>query len=167
MFEAVAGHVRRGRRGLLRSAQKVRAFVEAIATEAEARPHFPPIWFREIAERHPPGWANGAHISRPSRRSLDYQGGHRRGAVSAGEPGAGALEIGALLLLRQRPAAPAARPRRHSRRGVGVARRGRRARAAGRPDRIGRTDEHEHRPSARVSGAPGREPVGRGLQRPR
>ena len=29
---------------------KVRAFVEAIAREAEARPHFPPIWFREIAE---------------------------------------------------------------------------------------------------------------------
>jgi AcrR family transcriptional regulator len=29
---------------------KVRAFVEAIAREADARPHFPPIWFREIAE---------------------------------------------------------------------------------------------------------------------
>ena len=29
---------------------KIRAFVEAIAREAEARPHFPPIWFREIAE---------------------------------------------------------------------------------------------------------------------
>src|SRR5688572_22753237 len=29
---------------------KIRAFVEAIAHEAEARPHFPPIWFREIAE---------------------------------------------------------------------------------------------------------------------
>src|SRR6188768_3304644 len=29
---------------------KVRAYVAAIATEAEARPHFPPIWLREIAE---------------------------------------------------------------------------------------------------------------------
>ena len=29
---------------------KIRAFVEAIAREAEARPHFPPIWFREVAE---------------------------------------------------------------------------------------------------------------------
>jgi TetR/AcrR family transcriptional regulator len=29
---------------------KVRAFVEAIAAEAQARPHFPPIWLREIAE---------------------------------------------------------------------------------------------------------------------
>jgi TetR/AcrR family transcriptional regulator len=29
---------------------KIRSFVQAIASEAEARPHFPPIWFREIAE---------------------------------------------------------------------------------------------------------------------
>jgi len=29
---------------------KVRAFIDAIAREAEARPHFPPIWLREIAE---------------------------------------------------------------------------------------------------------------------
>jgi TetR/AcrR family transcriptional regulator len=30
--------------------EKIRAYVEAIAAEAEARPHFPPIWLREIAE---------------------------------------------------------------------------------------------------------------------
>ena len=35
--------------------KKSRQFVAAIAAEAEARPHFPPIWFREIAE-------GGAHI---------------------------------------------------------------------------------------------------------
>src|SRR5258708_34885633 len=29
---------------------KIRAYIQAIATEAEARPHFPPIWLREIAE---------------------------------------------------------------------------------------------------------------------
>jgi AcrR family transcriptional regulator len=29
---------------------KIRAFVAAIAAEAQARPHFPPIWLREIAE---------------------------------------------------------------------------------------------------------------------
>jgi AcrR family transcriptional regulator len=29
---------------------KIRGYVEAIATEAEARPHFPRIWLREIAE---------------------------------------------------------------------------------------------------------------------
>jgi TetR/AcrR family transcriptional regulator len=31
-------------------ADKVRGYVAAIAAEADARPHFPPIWLREIAE---------------------------------------------------------------------------------------------------------------------
>jgi TetR/AcrR family transcriptional regulator len=35
--------------------QKLRDYVAAIAREAEARPHFPPIWLREIAE-------GGAHV---------------------------------------------------------------------------------------------------------
>lgn len=30
--------------------ERIRRFVEAIALEAEARPHFPPIWCREIAD---------------------------------------------------------------------------------------------------------------------
>jgi len=30
--------------------EKIRRYVEAIAAAAEARPHFPPIWLREIAE---------------------------------------------------------------------------------------------------------------------
>jgi AcrR family transcriptional regulator len=30
--------------------EKIRRYVAAIASEAEARPHFPPIWLREIAE---------------------------------------------------------------------------------------------------------------------
>jgi len=34
---------------------KIRDYVAAIAREAEARPHFPPIWLREIAE-------GGAHV---------------------------------------------------------------------------------------------------------
>src|SRR5262249_13988064 len=29
---------------------KIRAYVAAIAAEAQARPHFPPIWLREVAE---------------------------------------------------------------------------------------------------------------------
>ena len=29
---------------------KIRAYIAAIAIEADARPHFPPIWLREIAE---------------------------------------------------------------------------------------------------------------------
>ena len=55
MFEAVAVRVDEASRTDARAEDKVRAFVEAIATEAEARPHFPPIWFREIAE-------NGTHL---------------------------------------------------------------------------------------------------------
>jgi AcrR family transcriptional regulator len=55
MFEAVAVRVEEASRMDSRPDVKVRAFVEAIAVEAEARPHFPPIWFREIAE-------NGTHL---------------------------------------------------------------------------------------------------------
>ena len=50
MFEAVASRVAETARSGMSPADKIRAFVEAIAVEAEARPHFPPIWFREIAE---------------------------------------------------------------------------------------------------------------------
>jgi len=55
MFEAVAVRVEEASRLDSHPDVKVRAFVEAIAIEAEARPHFPPIWFREIAE-------NGTHL---------------------------------------------------------------------------------------------------------
>src|SRR6187402_1766952 len=55
MFEAVAARVSAAEASTVNPADKVRAFVDAIATEAEARPHFPPIWFREIAE-------GGAHL---------------------------------------------------------------------------------------------------------
>ena len=59
MFEAVAVRVDEASRTDARAEDKIRAFVEAIATEAEARPHFPPIWFREIAE-------NGTHLDAPT-----------------------------------------------------------------------------------------------------
>jgi AcrR family transcriptional regulator len=55
MFAAVALRVTAAAESARDPEEKVRAFVEAIAIEAEARPHFPPIWFREIAE-------NGAHL---------------------------------------------------------------------------------------------------------
>src|SRR5262245_4604262 len=55
MFEAVSVRVGAAAQASSDPCEKVRAFVEAIAIEAEARPHFPPIWFREIAE-------NGAHL---------------------------------------------------------------------------------------------------------
>jgi len=50
MFEAVASRVAETARSGMDPADKIRAFVEAIAVEAEARPHLPPIWCREVAE---------------------------------------------------------------------------------------------------------------------
>ena len=50
MFQAVAARLEVTSAAEATPQGKIRAFVEAIAFEAEARPHFPPIWFREIAE---------------------------------------------------------------------------------------------------------------------
>ena len=55
MFQAVGDRARAAAASPLDPARKVGLFIEAIAAEAEARPHFPPIWFREIAE-------GGAHL---------------------------------------------------------------------------------------------------------
>ena len=50
MFDAVAVRVEAVAASADAADDKVRRFVEAIADEAEARPHFPPIWLREVAE---------------------------------------------------------------------------------------------------------------------
>jgi AcrR family transcriptional regulator len=55
MFDAVGARVRDAAGSDRAPADKMRLFVEAFAAEAEARPHFAPIWFREIAE-------GGAHL---------------------------------------------------------------------------------------------------------
>jgi AcrR family transcriptional regulator len=55
MFRAVSVRVRAVAESDRSPHDKIRGFVEAIAAEAEARPHFPPIWFREIAD-------GGAHL---------------------------------------------------------------------------------------------------------
>src|SRR6478672_10320426 len=55
MFEAVAIRVANAALASSNPDEKVRAFVEASKIEAEARPHFPPIWLRESAE-------SGAHL---------------------------------------------------------------------------------------------------------
>ncbi len=55
MFHAVGERIRAVAASEATPAQKLEQFVEAIAHAAEARPHFPPIWFREIAEE-------GAHL---------------------------------------------------------------------------------------------------------
>jgi TetR/AcrR family transcriptional regulator len=50
MFGAVGARVGAVAASPLQPADKIRQFVDAVATEAQARPYFPPIWFREIAE---------------------------------------------------------------------------------------------------------------------
>ena len=50
MFSAVRARVQVVADSPIGPEEKVRHFVTAIAAEAEARPHFPSIWFREIAE---------------------------------------------------------------------------------------------------------------------
>jgi TetR/AcrR family transcriptional regulator len=50
MFQGVAARVARLVASSASPEDRIRAIVEAIAREAEARPHFPPIWLREIAE---------------------------------------------------------------------------------------------------------------------
>jgi AcrR family transcriptional regulator len=62
MFGAVSARVGDVAASDAAPADKIRRYVEAIAAEAEARPHFPPIWLREIAE-------GGARID---RATLDY-----------------------------------------------------------------------------------------------
>jgi TetR/AcrR family transcriptional regulator len=61
MFEAVAATLEQLSTKTPTPEGKIRAFVEAIAHSAEARPHFPPIWFREIAE-------GGAHVDAATLR---------------------------------------------------------------------------------------------------
>jgi len=50
MFHAVGERIRAVAASDATPEQKLEQFVAAIAEAAEARPHFPPIWFREIAE---------------------------------------------------------------------------------------------------------------------
>ena len=50
MFHAVGERIRAVAASEATPEEKLRQFVAAIAEAAEARPHFPPIWFREIAE---------------------------------------------------------------------------------------------------------------------
>lgn len=62
MFAAVRAEVARVAAAPLPPDEKIRRYVEAIASAAEARPHFPPIWLRELAE-------GGEHVD---AATLDY-----------------------------------------------------------------------------------------------
>src|SRR5205085_414357 len=50
MFDAVRARVHAVATSAAPPDEKIRRYVRAIAAEADARPHFPPIWLREIAE---------------------------------------------------------------------------------------------------------------------
>ncbi len=63
MFHAVGARVREVAASGATPEAKVAGFVEAIASEAQARPHFPAIWFREIAE-------GGAHLDVATLREV-------------------------------------------------------------------------------------------------
>ena len=63
MFQAVGRGTRAAADSAVSPETKIGLFVEAIAAEAEARPHFPPIWFREVAE-------GGAHLDATIVRDL-------------------------------------------------------------------------------------------------
>ena len=57
MFQAVADRLAAATSPAADPADRIRAMVAAIAREAEARPHFPAIWLREIAE-------GGVHVDK-------------------------------------------------------------------------------------------------------
>jgi TetR/AcrR family transcriptional regulator len=61
MFGAVAARVQGVAASPAPPSEKVRGFIETIAAEAEARPHFPPIWLREVAE-------GGGHVDAATLR---------------------------------------------------------------------------------------------------
>jgi TetR/AcrR family transcriptional regulator len=63
MFHAVGARIRDVAASDASPEDKVARFIETIATEAEARPHFPPIWFREIAE-------GGTHLDDKTLRAI-------------------------------------------------------------------------------------------------
>ena len=50
MFAAVGARARTVAASDLAPSDKIRVFVDTFAAEAQARPHFPPIWFREVAD---------------------------------------------------------------------------------------------------------------------
>jgi TetR/AcrR family transcriptional regulator len=63
MFGSVGAAVAEVEASAATPQEKIRRFIEAIATAAEARPHFPPIWLREIAE-------GGEHVDAATLRYL-------------------------------------------------------------------------------------------------
>jgi TetR/AcrR family transcriptional regulator len=77
MFEAVAGRLPLDDARGIDPADRIRQVVVAIAREAEARPHFPAIWLREIAE-------GGTHVDKGTMAIIAGVLQHVIGAVTDG-----------------------------------------------------------------------------------
>jgi len=77
MFQAVAVRMDAAAATRADPADRIKALVEAIAREAEARPHFPAIWLREIAE-------GGAHVDKETMAIIGRVLGHVAAAVQDG-----------------------------------------------------------------------------------
>ena len=77
MFEAVAARTGAATAARADPADRIKSVVEAIAREAEARPHFPAIWLREIAE-------GGVHVDKENLGIIATVLGHVAAAVQDG-----------------------------------------------------------------------------------
>ena len=146
MFGAVRTRVEAVAASNASAEDKLRAYVAAIADEAEARPHFPPIWLREIAEGagHVDASTSG-HPRRPPRSAGSTRRGPPRPLPARPAPaGAGRDHRAAHVLPRDRAAPQEDRARRRRRHPRPLPRYGRRAhstpdsRSTGRKDRMRR-----------------------------
>ena len=88
MFDAVRTRVLEVAASAAAPDDKIRGYIDAIAVAAEARPHFPPIWLREIAE-------GGEHVDVATMAYLRdvmaalraiIDDGRRRGGFVAADP---------------------------------------------------------------------------------
>jgi AcrR family transcriptional regulator len=77
MFQAVAARAGDAAAARTDPAERIAALVEAIAREAEARPHFPAIWLREIAE-------GGTHVDKKTMAVIATVLEHVAAAVQEG-----------------------------------------------------------------------------------
>lgn len=77
MFSSVAARLRATVPPDASPAERVTALAEAVGREAEARPHFPPIWLREVAD-------GGVHLDKPTLQAIAGLLGHVHKAVADG-----------------------------------------------------------------------------------
>jgi TetR/AcrR family transcriptional regulator len=77
MFQAVGSRVAAIAASDASPVDKITAYIEAIAAEGQARPHFPPMWLREIAE-------GGEHLDAGTARYIGAVLGSLRAIIDEG-----------------------------------------------------------------------------------